>query len=61
VDLFNGMQMGCQWDRNRRALRIGVAARRQTRNVVSILSGSCATARISAKQKLAKGDDVALR
>jgi hypothetical protein len=61
VDLFNGMQMGGQWDRNRRALRIGVAARRQTRNVVSILSGSCATARISAKQKLTKGDDVALR
>jgi hypothetical protein len=28
VDLFNGMQMGGQWDWNRRALRIGVAARR---------------------------------
>ena len=41
VDLFNGMQMGCQWDRNRRALRIGVAARRQTCNVVLLLSGSC--------------------
>ena len=61
VDLFNGMQMGGQWDWNRRALRIGVAARRQTCNVVFILSGSCATARLSAKQKLAKGDDVALR
>ena len=61
VDLFNGMQMGGQWDRNRRALRIGVAARRQTCNVMLILSGSCATARISAKQKLAEGDDIALR
>jgi hypothetical protein len=61
VDLFNGMQMGGQRDRNRRALRIGVAARRQTCNVVFILSGSCATARISAKQKLAERDDVALR
>jgi len=28
VDLFNGMRMGGQWDRNRRALRIEVAARR---------------------------------
>jgi len=61
VDLFNGMQMGCQWDRNRRALRIGVAARRQTCNAVFNLRGSCATARISAKQKLAERDDVALR
>jgi hypothetical protein len=61
VDLFNGMQMGGQWDQNRRALRIGVAARRQTCNAVFNLSGSCATARISAKQKLTKGDDVALR
>jgi hypothetical protein len=25
VDLFNGMQMGGQWDWNRRTLRIGVA------------------------------------
>jgi hypothetical protein len=41
VDLFNGMQMGGQWDRNRRALRRGAATRRQTRNVVLLLSGSC--------------------
>ena len=61
VDLLNGMQMGGQWDRNRRALRIGVATRRQTCNVVYILRGSCATARISVKQKLAERDDVALR
>jgi len=61
VDLFNGMQMGGQWDWNRRALRIGVAAHRQTCDVMLILSGSCATARLSAKQKLAKGDDVAFR
>jgi len=61
VDLFNGMQMGGQWDWNRRALRIGVAAHRQTCDVMLILSGSCATARLSAKQKLAKGDDIALR
>ena len=38
VDLFNGMQMGGQWDRNRSALRIGLAARRQTCNIVFILS-----------------------
>ncbi len=43
--LFNGMQMGGQWDWNRRALRIGVAAYRQTCDVMLILSGSCATAR----------------
>ena len=61
VNLFNGMQMGGQWDWNRRALRIGVAAHRQTCDVMLILSGSCVTARLSAKQKLAKGDDIALR
>ena len=50
--------MGCKWEVNGIGIGghyvSGVAARRQTCNAVHILSGSCATARISAKQKLAK-------